>query len=104
MTEAELDIYWEHKKQYYTQPDVLVSLEDKINWLCEITELSLAWQFSVITMFELLCFTLDTPKGREMYIKLLNHVAPHYPKIVEKYWGVFDNQENMKRRYQFPNK
>ena len=102
MTETELDIYWENKKEYYTRPDVLVSLEDKINRLCEVTELSIEWGAKVILMFELLCFTLDTPQGRKLYLKLLNHAAPFYPKISERYWAVYDNQENMKRRYQFP--
>ncbi|MDR1370953.1 MAG: hypothetical protein LBJ72_12650 [Dysgonamonadaceae bacterium] len=102
MPNEKTDIYWKLKQQYYTRPDILFSLEDEINRLCEVTGFSFEWRVCVHWTFELLCFTLDTPQGRAMYLKLLNHIAPHCPDIAEKYWVVFDRQENMNRRYEPP--
>jgi len=45
------------------------------------------------------CFTLHTEKGRELYIKLLNHAGKQSTIMADKYWGVYDNQENLINRY-----
>jgi len=99
MSESELEIYWEHKKQLFTTPKVLSVLAREVNRLCENTKLDFGEQYIAVFIFELLCFTLEIPQGRQMYLRLLNHIAPFRPEIAEKYWRIFDNQENMKKRY-----
>ena len=99
MTETELQIYWENKKQLFTNPDVLSAFEQQVNRLCEETKFDPADRFVAIFIFEVLCFTLETTQGRQMYLRLLNHAARFYPEVAEKYWKIYDNQENIINRY-----
>ena len=76
MTETELQIYRENKKQLFTDSKMLSTLAKHVNRLCENTEFDLAERLVAVFIFELLCFTLETPQGRQMYLQMLNHVAP----------------------------
>jgi hypothetical protein len=99
MTETELHIYFEEKRQIFANPEMLIDLSMQVNRICEVTDFDIAWRFAAIFVFELLCFSLDTPQGRELYLRLLTHIAPYCPQLAEKYWKVFDNQENIINRY-----
>jgi hypothetical protein len=90
MTEDKLERY---KKAYYSRPEILASLEDKVNRLCEATESS-SWLDTVHWTFELLLITIHTDKGQAMYLKLLNRIAPHFPDRAEKYRAVFNDRKN----------
>jgi len=61
MTETELQIYRENKKQLFTDSKMLSTLAKHVNRLCENTECR--------------------------------------PELAEKYWKIFDNQENIINRY-----
>jgi len=99
MTEADLHIYWENKKQLFTDSEMLSTLAKHVNRLCENTEFDLGERLVAIFFFEMLCFTLETTQGRQMYLQLLNHIAPFRPDLADKYWKIFDNQENIINRY-----
>ena len=99
MTETELQIYFENRKQIFTDSGMLLTLAKHVNRLCENTEFDLAERLIAVFIFELLCFTLETAQGRQMYLRLLNHAAPFCPDMAEKYWEIFDNQENIINRY-----
>jgi len=99
MTETELQIYFENRKQIFTEPELLSTFEQQVNRLCKNKDFDLGERLVAVFLFELLCFTLETPQGRQLYIQLLNHVAPFRPELAEKYWKIFDNQENIINRY-----
>ena len=102
MTDNELKIYMKKRQRQFTDPEVLVAFESLVNEILQITQFTIVQKFTVIIAFEFLCFAIHTDEGRKMYLKLLNHVAPHYPDIAQKYWTIFDSQESMIERYRFP--
>jgi hypothetical protein len=99
MTETELYIYFEEKRRIFANPEMLDYLSRKVEELCNLKFFDYFEQFLIVFVFELLCFSLDTSKGRELYLRLLTHIAPYYPQLAERYWKVFDNQENIINRY-----
>jgi hypothetical protein len=99
MDDTELKIYMENRTRQFSDPQVLAGLEKLVNEILQVTQFTIMQKFIIVTAFEFLCFTLDTSEGRAMYIKLLNHIAPYFPNMAEKYWAIFDNQENLITRY-----
>lgn len=99
MTDEELVIYIEDKKAFFTSPDKFSDMEKKVSELLNTTKFTFVERIYSTWMFEFLCFTLHTPAGRELYIKLLDHITLYCPDIAQKYWEIFDDQENMKERY-----
>lgn len=99
MTDEELSIYIEEKKAFFTSAENFPDLEKRVFELLDVSEFTFIEKLFSSWVFEFLCFTLHTPAGRDLYIKLLNHVTLYCPDIAQKYWRIFDDQENMKERY-----
>lgn len=99
MTDEELKIYMEDKKKLFTSPKTFPDIETIVNKLLDISTFAFEARVYARWTFEFLCFTIHTPRGRELYLKLLNHVTRYCPDIAQMYWEIFDNQENMKERY-----
>lgn len=99
MTDEELTIYIEEKKELFTGPEAFPYMENKVSELLNTSKFTFFEKVLASWMFELLCFTIHTSEGKALYLKLLNHVTIYCPNIAQKYWEIFDNQENMKERY-----
>jgi hypothetical protein len=102
MTDNELKIYMKKRQQQFADPEILLAFEGLVNEILKITQFTIVQKMTVFVALEFLCFAIHTDDGRKMYLKLLNHVAPHCPDIAQKYWAIFDRQESMIERYRFP--
>lgn len=99
MTDKELHDYFEEKKSIFERPEALQVLEERVNYLLAIDSFDMATQLVAAWNMELLCFTLHTKKGRDLYVRLLNHLGKHCDYLAKRYWDVFDNQEKLIERY-----
>jgi hypothetical protein len=99
MTAQELQDYFEEKKAIFTQPEAMRVLEERVVTLLNKTDYDLYDKTLASWTLELLCFTLHTEKGKNLYIKLLNHAGKQSTIIADRYWDVYDNQESLINRY-----
>jgi len=99
MTEQELTLYIEEKKAYFTHPELMKVFESNVEEILQMTEFAFTERVLTLWMFEFLCFTIHTVKGKELYLRLLSHIGKYCPDLSAKYWQVYDNQENLKERY-----
>ena len=102
MDDHELKIYLANRQRQFTDPKTFPSLGKLVNEILQVTQFTVIQGLIVITAFEFLCFTIHTAEGRSLYLKLLNHIAPYFPEMAEKYWAIFDRQEKLIERYRFP--
>lgn len=102
MNDSELVSYFEMRKKQLTEPDFFTIIEQLTNKILKAEQLTFSHRLLSIISFELLCLTIHTHKGRTMYIELLTRIAPFFPEMAEKYWIIFDNQEDLMERYRFP--
>jgi hypothetical protein len=99
MTDEELDDYVKKHQGIFTRPKKFAELEKEVGKILNISDFTFIIRVYTCWLFEFLCFTIHTAAGREMYIDLLSHISRHCPDIAQKYWDIFDNQENLKERY-----
>lgn len=99
MTDENLNTYMEDKKKFFTGQEQLLYIKKGVDDLLNTSEFTFHDRLCATSLFELLCFTIHTMEGKALYLKLLNHTSLHCPDIAEKYWEIFDNQENLKERY-----
>jgi hypothetical protein len=99
MTEKELRDYFEEKKSIFERPEALQVLEMRVNYFLSLDHFDPATKMVAAMNMEFLCFALHTDKGRDLYIKLLNHLGKHSDYLAQRYWDIFDNQEKLIERY-----
>lgn len=102
MTEEELILYMEEKRECYASEVSLHNLNHMVAYMVNIEEYGFAERVLACWTLEILCFTIHTVEGREMYLKLLEHLGKHHPPMAKKYWDIYDNQENLIARYRNP--
>lgn len=99
MTDENLNTYMEDKKKFFTGREQLLYIKKGVDDLLNTTKFTPLDRLCAVSLFEFLCFTIHTSEGKALYLQLLNHVSRYCPHIAEKYWKIFDNQENLKERY-----
>lgn len=99
MTERELDAYMQEKKAYYTSEESMRTLESNVEQLLHAGKLTLSETIIACWTLELLCFTIHTPRGRDLYLQLVKLLSSNNDKMSKKYWEIYDDQENLRKRY-----
>lgn len=70
--------------EYYSKPDNIALLQNKIEGLCRTSKLTSSWKSNIMWAFKLLHFTRYHPQGKVMYHNLLNFISSTSPELYDK--------------------
>lgn len=99
MTDQELDRYMQEEILFFTSEKMMTQHKSHVEFILELTSFGAIDRRFTLQTLESLCFTLETERGRKLYLSVLTHIAKYCPDLAEKYWKIYDNQENLKERY-----
>lgn len=68
MTDRELDRYMQEKKLIFTSEKMMEQQKSYVEFILEITNFGAIDRRFTSQMLEFLCFTLETERGRKLYL------------------------------------
>ncbi len=99
---SKLEQYFAEKKEYYSRPENLKRLEQDVENILQFTEFNFMERVAIRWTFEFILMIIDTPKGKELFIKLLEFIKNDCPDLAEMYWSIYDDQENIIEKHYIP--